>query len=68
MDKVTLYDVKCNHYASDIQAVKAVFCDASNYIRFLEIGICFKLRANNKPVLFKQWYYLFKGIMHVNQR
>lgn len=40
MDKVTLYDVKCNHYASDIQAVNAVFYGASNDVIYLETGIC----------------------------
>jgi len=40
MDKVTLYDVKCNHYVSDIQAAKAVFYSASNDVIYLEIGIC----------------------------
>jgi hypothetical protein len=39
-DNVTLYDVKCNHYASDIQAVKAIFYGASNYKIYLEIGMC----------------------------
>jgi hypothetical protein len=40
IDKVTLYDVKCYHYASDIQAVNAVFYSASNDTTYLEIGIC----------------------------
>jgi hypothetical protein len=40
MDKVTFYDVKCNHYASDTQTVKNVFYGASNDIMYLEIDIC----------------------------
>jgi hypothetical protein len=58
MDKVTLYDVKCNHYASEYKQRRLSSMVLLNDTLYLEIGIC----SLNYPLIINL-YYLNTGII-----